>query len=253
MEDTLGRPRGPAWLPCYVVGSQVLGLAVLAITGAWMTHYRGGFAWEGSLQFNVHPLCMVIGMVFLCGDALLVYRVFRNETKRVTKIVHGTLHVFAFIIALIGVIAVFDYHKKQKIADMYSLHSWCGIITFTLYFVQWIIGLVVFLFPGVSISHRSRYKSLHVFFGVTLFVLAIGTSLLGIKEKLLFTFPSDYSQFPAEAMLGNALGLLLIAFGVVIAYIVIRDDWKRPLLPEEQALSMDFKTLTEGAESPGEQ
>ncbi|XP_030076871.1 transmembrane ascorbate-dependent reductase CYB561 [Microcaecilia unicolor] len=253
MEDALGRPHSPAWLHWCVAGSQVLGLAVLFVTGAWMAHYRGGFAWEGNLQFNLHPLCMVIGMVFLCGDALLVYRVFRNEKKRVTKILHGTLHVFAFVIALIGIIAVFDYHKKQNITDMYSLHSWCGIITFTLFFVQWIIGLVFFLFPGFSIYHRSYYKPLHVFFGVTLLVMAIGTSLLGIKEKLLFTFSSDYSHLPAEAVLANSLGLLLIAFGVAIGFIVTRDEWKRPILPEEQALSMDFKTLTEGSESPGEQ
>lgn len=34
--------------------------------------------------------------------ALLVYRVFRKEAKRTTKILHGLLHVFAFIIALVG-------------------------------------------------------------------------------------------------------------------------------------------------------
>nr|XP_033775277.1 cytochrome b561 isoform X2 [Geotrypetes seraphini] len=253
MEDAFGRPLSPAWFPWYVAGSQVLGLAVLAITGAWMAHYHGGFAWEGKVQFNLHPLCMVIGMVFLCGDALLVYRVFRNETKRATKILHGTLHVFAFVLAMIGIIAVFEYHRTQHYVHLYSLHSWCGIITFALFFVQWIIGSVFFLFPGISISHRSRYKPLHVFFGVTLFIMAIGTSLLGIKEKLLFTFPNNYSSLPAEAVLGNILGLLLVAFGMMIGYIVTRDDWKRPMLPEEQALSMDFKTLTEGAESPGQQ
>lgn len=35
-------------------------------------------------------------------EALLVYRVFRNEAKRTTKVLHGLLHVFAFIIALVG-------------------------------------------------------------------------------------------------------------------------------------------------------
>lgn len=32
--------------------------------------------------------------------------------------------------------AVFDYHKKKGYADLYSLHSWCGISVFVLYFVQ---------------------------------------------------------------------------------------------------------------------
>lgn len=58
----------PATLPYYVAFSQLLGLTVVAVTGAWLGLYRGGIAWEGSLQFNVHPLCMVIGMIFLQGD-----------------------------------------------------------------------------------------------------------------------------------------------------------------------------------------
>lgn len=38
----------------------------------------------------------------LVPTALLVYRVFRNEAKRTIKVLHGLLHVFAFIIALVG-------------------------------------------------------------------------------------------------------------------------------------------------------
>lgn len=48
------------------------------------------------------------------------------------------------------------------------------------------------------------------------------------------------------------LGLLLAAFGLVVLYILTRADWKRPPQAEEQALSMDFKMLTEG-DSPGSQ
>uniref|UniRef100_A0A493T7P9 Transmembrane ascorbate-dependent reductase CYB561 n=1 Tax=Anas platyrhynchos platyrhynchos TaxID=8840 RepID=A0A493T7P9_ANAPP len=65
-------PASPAGLSAYVAVSQLLGLTLLAATGAWLGRYRGGVAWQGQLQFNVHPLCMVLGMVFLQGDALLV-------------------------------------------------------------------------------------------------------------------------------------------------------------------------------------
>lgn len=58
----------PRALPYYVAFSQLLGLTVVAMTGAWLGLYRGGIAWESVLQFNVHPLCMVIGLVFLQGD-----------------------------------------------------------------------------------------------------------------------------------------------------------------------------------------
>lgn len=31
---------------------------------------------------------------------------------------------------------MFDFHRGKGYADLYSLHSWCGILTFVLYFVQ---------------------------------------------------------------------------------------------------------------------
>ncbi|XP_053555756.1 transmembrane ascorbate-dependent reductase CYB561 [Bombina bombina] len=250
MEDAMHN-ENIGWMPYLVALSQVLGVAALAMTGAWFAHFRGGFSWDGDQQFNVHPLCMVLGMVFLCGESLLVYRVFRHETKRATKILHAVLHVLALFISLVGIIAVFQFHKKKKIADLYSLHSWCGIATFTVYIFQWIAGFILFLVPGVGLTYRSQYKSIHVFFGLALLICSIATSLLGITEKLLFSIPDQYSMLPSEGALANSLGLMLVAFGLVIGYIVTRDEWKRQPLPEEQALSIDFKTLTEG-ESPSE-
>ncbi|NP_001090991.1 transmembrane ascorbate-dependent reductase CYB561 [Sus scrofa] len=252
MESPAGRTPAPGALPYYVAFSQLLGLTVVAVTGAWLGAYRGGIAWESALQFNVHPLCMIIGLVFLQGDALLVYRVFRNEAKRTTKILHGLLHVLAFVIALVGLVAVFDYHRKKGIADLYSLHSWCGILVFVLFLAQWLVGLGFFLFPGASFSLRSRYRPQHVFFGAAIFLLSVGTALLGLKEALLFQLGTKYSAFESEGVLANVLGLLLVAFGAVVLYILTRADWKRPLQAEEQALSMDFKTLTEG-DSPSSQ
>ncbi|XP_063816076.1 transmembrane ascorbate-dependent reductase CYB561 [Pseudophryne corroboree] len=238
-------------MPYLVAASQILGVAVLAVTGSWLSQYRGGFSWDGPEQFNVHPICMVLGMVFLCGDALLVYRVFRHETKKATKILHGALHLMALIISVVGIVAVFQFHKKNAIPDMYSLHSWLGITTFTLYILQWICSFMMFFVPGIAYTYKSQFKPLHVFLGLSLLVSTIATCLLGLTEKLLFTIPDEYSKLPGEGVLCNSLGLLLVAFGLVIGYILTRDEWRRPPLPEEQALSIDFKTLTEGG-SPTE-
>lgn len=68
MEDSAPR-RSRAAFAGLVGVSQVLGLASVVLTGVWMGHFRGGFAWNGSKQeFNIHPLCMVLGLVFLQGD-----------------------------------------------------------------------------------------------------------------------------------------------------------------------------------------
>ncbi|XP_066061146.1 transmembrane ascorbate-dependent reductase CYB561 [Chamaea fasciata] len=243
-------PTNPTGLSAYVAVSQLLGLTLLATTGAWLGRYRGGVAWHSPLQFNAHPLCMVLGMVFLQGDALLVYRVFRHEAKRSTKALHALLHGLALLIALVGIIAVFESHRTKGIPDMYSLHSWCGMATFVLYLLQWFLGCGFFLFPSASFSLRGWYKPQHIFFGITLFILSIASCLLGITEMLLFKISDSYSQFVPEGILANTLGVLLVAFGLVVGYVLTREEWKRPPLAEELALSMDFKTLTEG-ESPG--
>lgn len=68
MEGPASPAPAPGALPYHVAFSQLLGLTVVATTGAWLGVYRGGIAWESALQFNVHPLCMIIGLVFLQGD-----------------------------------------------------------------------------------------------------------------------------------------------------------------------------------------
>ncbi|CAG05955.1 unnamed protein product, partial [Tetraodon nigroviridis] len=254
----------------WLVGlSQVLGLVSVVLTGVWMGQYRGGFAWDGSAQqFNVHPLCMVLGLVFLQGDAIVVYRVFHNESKRTIKMLHGFIHMLALVISIIGFVAVFNYHKVAKIPDMYSLHSWVGMATLVMFFLQvhthahtrmviktltpfasfssqWVIGLLFFLFPLASPWLRAWYLPIHVFCGLGLLVMAVGSSLLGITEKLLFSLPT-YAQFHPEGVLANVLGLLLVCFGGVVSYVVTKEEYRRPPSPEEESLSVYFKTLSEG-------
>ena len=35
-----------------------------------------------------------------------------------------------------GLVAVFESHRDKGIANMYSLHSWCGMAAFVLYLLQ---------------------------------------------------------------------------------------------------------------------
>ena len=52
-----------------VLAIQILGILAMVLTGIWMHHYLGGFGWDGTrLEFDYHPLCMVISLVFLYSE-----------------------------------------------------------------------------------------------------------------------------------------------------------------------------------------
>ena len=120
-----------------------------------------GFAWQSnpSLQFNWHPFLMNLGMLYLYGNGkiiinglsqyfkkknncflnisgILMYRIFRNESKIKLKLAHAAIMILVFILTVIALIAVFDFHNLKQIPNMYSLHSWMGILTVILFLLQ---------------------------------------------------------------------------------------------------------------------
>lgn len=225
----------------WVLLSQVFGLAAVILVAVWMGNFSGGFAWQSNptLEFNYHPLFMIIGMVYLYGDSILIYRVFRNQRKLTTKILHSLLHILALIFAAVGLKAVFDSHNlaSPPNPNMYSLHSWLGIITVVLFGMQWIVGLLTFLFPGLSVKIKTAYKPVHVFWGLAIFVMGLASALTGITEKALFS-NTEYSEKNPEGILINCLGLMLVGLGLTVGYIVTTPDYARQTLPEEEHLQL---------------
>ena len=79
---------------------------------------------------------------------MIVYRVFRHENKFFVKLVHFGLQLLAFAIAIWGLKAVFDFHNHNKIPNLYSLHSWCGLTTVILFGCQ----VSQFFYQKIAIS-----------------------------------------------------------------------------------------------------
>ncbi|XP_077978217.1 transmembrane ascorbate-dependent reductase CYB561-like isoform X1 [Glandiceps talaboti] len=224
-----------------VLSSQLVGLVGISLIGVWMGKYLGGFAWDGSKQqFNLHPLLMTIGLIFLYGEAIISYRVFRNSKKVYIKCLHGFLHMLAFVCAIVGLKAVFDNHNFENLSNMYSLHSWIGLSTVILFGLQLLIGCLSFLFPGLPQSLRSSYLPTHVFFGVFIFFMAVATALMGITEKLLFSLDEKYHDLPLTALLGNAAGVCLVVFAMLVTWVVLNSSWKRhePIVNVEETNSL---------------
>uniref|UniRef100_A0A8C0FK97 Plasma membrane ascorbate-dependent reductase CYBRD1 n=1 Tax=Bubo bubo TaxID=30461 RepID=A0A8C0FK97_BUBBB len=167
-------------------------------------------------------------------------------SKLLMKFIHAGLNTIAMILAIVSMVAVFEYHNARNIPNMYSLHSWIGLTAVIFYSLQLFLGFAVFLLPFAPVPLRAALLPIHVYSGLTIFATVIATALMGITEKLIFSFPA-YSASPPEATFVNCLGLLLVIFGALILWMASRPHWKRP--PEENLLrSMGFEVIQQFAE-----
>ncbi|XP_066570508.1 lysosomal membrane ascorbate-dependent ferrireductase CYB561A3 [Amia ocellicauda] len=214
-----------------------LGVLCVAFVSYWNHHWRGGFAWDGSgLQFNWHPVLMVTGLVVLYGNAAVLYRIplTWGQNKLPWKLLHAVLMFMALIMSIVGLCAVFDFHNKGGTPNVYSLHSWLGISTVVLFTAQWALGLGVFLLPYSPVELRKLVKPVHVWMGSAIFILSIVSCISGINEKLFFSLKGGsnvtkpYSALPPEAVFANSLGVLIVAFGLVVLKILSNQTWERP-------------------------
>ncbi|KFQ70995.1 Cytochrome b ascorbate-dependent protein 3, partial [Phaethon lepturus] len=206
---------------CALLGG--LGFVCVAFVSAWCQHWRGGFALDGSAQmFNWHPVLMVTGMVVLYGAAALVYRLppAWSGPKLPWKVLHGTLALAAFGLAVLGLAAVFRFHNDHGTPNMYSLHSWLGLATVLLFSCQ--VGAAP---APCTLATRAPHPfpfppcTVHVFFGSTILMLSVASCVSGINEKLFFSLKNgttEYKRLPAEAVFANTLGLLILLFGVLV-------------------------------------
>ncbi|XP_028273707.1 cytochrome b ascorbate-dependent protein 3-like [Parambassis ranga] len=215
--------------------SLCLGLLCVLFVSVWSSYWRGGFAWDGSfLQFNWHPVLMVSGLVVLYGSAAIVFRVPSTwkHRKYIWKLVHGGLMFLALLLSVLGLCAVFDFHKAFYIPDLYSVHSWVGLMTVVIFSFQWVLGLAGFLFPCTPLWFRSTIKPFHMWLGKAILILSLTSCISGINEKLLLTLNGStgelYSSLPAEAKFVNFLGVLIVTFGMVIFGILSYKKWQRP-------------------------
>ncbi|XP_050419072.1 transmembrane ascorbate-dependent reductase CYB561 isoform X1 [Patella vulgata] len=231
------------YLTWLVLLAQAFGLSAVVLVAVWMGHFQKGFSWQSdpNLEFNYHPLFMIIGMIFLYSDAILAYRVFRNDKKIYVKLLHAGMHVCALLFAAVGLKAVFDSHNlpDPPKANLSTLHSWVGLIAVVLYGLQWLGGFFCFLFPKAGMATRIMMMPHHQFWGMAIFGFAVAAALMGITEKAILSIkPVSYFGKPPEGLVANFLGLMILGLATTVIYILTRPEYKRPPSPDEEHLQL---------------
>merc|ERR1711990_386066 len=151
----------------------LIGLTLVITTIAWVGQFKGGVSFsqtEKGIDFNWHPILMTISLIFLYGNGALIYRVIppRNESHKLKlKLGHAGTMLLAFSLMVIGLKAAFDSHNfaNPPKPNLYTLHSWVGLLAAILFGCQWTLGFLAFLFPKFSGDIRSLLLPFHQYFG----------------------------------------------------------------------------------------
>ena len=128
--------------------------------------------------------------------------------------------------------AAFDSHNyatpKPK-PNMYTLHSWVGLIAAILFGCQWTLGFAAFLFPKFSADLRAAVLTFHQYFGSSILILAGAAALMGHLEKSIWS-NSEYGAKNAEAFIVNFTGVFIILFIMGVTFLLSKfskDDPKQ--------------------------
>ena len=126
--------------------SHVLALIAIVLV-TWWVQLLGGLSWnsgEAKRTFNYHPLMMVIAFTFMTVASLSFRYPFLRYQNKLT---HALSWSIATLCGIIALVAVFQSHNDLQsgfIANMYSMHSWIGIVVVIVYLSQWLVGIYAF-------------------------------------------------------------------------------------------------------------
>ncbi|EXC05046.1 putative transmembrane ascorbate ferrireductase 3 [Morus notabilis] len=202
--------------------AHLIAIAVTTLVLVWLLHFQDGFAFKSLNKlkiFNLHPFLMIVGLIIMGGEAMMAYKTVPG-TRRAQKGVHVILHQLALLAGVLGTYVIFKFkHEDGTTKDFVTLHTWLGIITISAYGLQFLLSFFTFLFPEAAAPRKATILPWHVFFGMAIFLLAIGTAETGLVQKsIALKLNLKISQ---EGLIVNFIGLLISLFGVSVGLSVI--------------------------------
>ncbi|XP_066905327.1 uncharacterized protein [Halyomorpha halys] len=188
----------------YFWATQFIGSLIVCLTLVHIFEFKNGFGGRSypKLEFNWHHIFMVLGFTYFFANSLTAFRLMPSLSKQKLKYIHLGTNGAVIFCAVLGLFFVIDERDIQGKAHFQSLHSWIGIFTIGLLVVQFILGLVFYLSPKISLSYKEAMMPWHVKIGISAFVLGVGAIITGLKKG-----GSD-----AERLLTNFTGAIIIIY-----------------------------------------
>ncbi|XP_073992444.1 transmembrane ascorbate-dependent reductase CYB561-like [Rhodnius prolixus] len=217
------------FLICFFT-SQVFGILGVIFVLAVVLLRRNQAVIPLSREFLWHPVLMALSFGYLYGTSITIFRVLRLIKKVHLIRLHATLHVCLIAFAIGGFVTSFDLHYATGLPHLRNMHGLMGMITMIFFCMQWVLSFVLFIYPKGPGLLRAMLTPHHVIVGLVLYLVSICTIITGINQ---------YNQNVAgplstEGVLLNFSGFFFIINVLLVAYMVLKEDFRRQPLDEDQ-------------------
>ncbi|KAL8734074.1 MAG: hypothetical protein Q9181_003339 [Wetmoreana brouardii] len=152
----------------------VIGTAVIAQVGIWIlaaTIWASVFV-QPLILFSAHPLLNSAGILLTTQAILLLQPTHTPKQKKQGTNIHAILNITS-ILTLIAALVIIEYNKiAHKGAHFESPHAILGLITYILFFIQAIVGILQYYFQGL-LGGTDRAKSIYKYHRMSGYVLLV--------------------------------------------------------------------------------
>ncbi|CCD65243.2 Cytochrome b561 domain-containing protein [Caenorhabditis elegans] len=223
--------------------THLVGFITVCLNGYFFNTFYNGIGWPFELKVGstdarglvemrgkqLHGFLMFLGFIYLQGEALLSYRVYRFTTNRVSILIHTFLHIASIVLAVGALFSIILTIKYTGASHFSNIHSYLGVCLLLVYSGQLSFGFCTYLFKCTPKDYQSRLMPVHRAVGISCMVVACVQCCLGYNQMVsgkLSCF-KDLSCANRIEYVGSLSMIFNIIYTIMVVSVVIPKPWRR--------------------------
>jgi cytochrome b561 len=128
--------------------------------------------------------------------------------RQIVKYIHASFATLSFGLMITGITFAWKSNEEYGGVHFYTAHSWLGLTLVSMMGLQWIFGVIGFLFQAVNPDIRKTLMVAHKFVGNTMLLMSIAVFVSGTAEKIAFGDANHSNLAAAGALFGAFTSIL---------------------------------------------
>ncbi len=234
----------------------ILTILTICFTNTFVFHYNYGFQSPSpsitndtvykhltERRFlNLHMYIMLVACLPTLQIGTLFFRLIPSISRTKMKWIHGAFQVVSSACRVFAVTFAVYYHDDVvgTVAHMYSMHSYCAILSLFLQFITLTTG-IVYVLPCCTWETRVTLTPLHKNAGNIILLADSATILTGLIQIGIKFFRwkdfEEYYKFPIhsfsmKSVILNMIGLSAFFSAAVVSYLQAHYSFRRRKKPD---------------------